>query len=253
MLNCFIKSTILDLVCEKVDSKYYAGRPKSLSNEYVLDLFFKVARTGMQWGELNVINGSPKTIYNKFRIWTLSNIFEDAYKIILKKYISILKINTKLYFATDTTFVKSIGGNDCVGKNPTDRGRKATKVSIITDHYGIPWSISFFEANRNDCTLIPETLNSLSHPLIKGCSIYADKGYDSKNCRNILKDIGLNPIIAKRKTVSPKSYEKSRYIVENTFSWIKQYRRLRNRYEIKIKYFKAMFFLAVSNLIGNRL
>ena len=254
MISIYLKNIILNLISERCDSNYYAGRPKSLSNEYVLSFCFKVLRSGMQWSELTVVNGSSKTVYNRFRIWTKLDIFKDAYEIILKKYISVFNFNdTFKYFATDTTFIKSIGGHDCIGKNPTDRGRNATKISILTDNFGVPWSISFFKANQNDCTVIPDTINALAHPIKQGLPIYADKGYDSKHCRQQLYDIGLNPIIAKRNTVSPKSYEESRFIVENSFSWIKQYRRIRNRYEIKIKYFESMVFLAVSNFIGKRI
>ena len=45
------------------------------------------------------------------------------------------------YHVTDTSFVKNIYGRDMVGRNPTDRGRNATKISIVTDGFGIPFII----------------------------------------------------------------------------------------------------------------
>ena len=36
----------------------------------------------------------------------------------------------------DTSFVKNVHGRDVLGRNPTDRGRNATKVSMLTDARG---------------------------------------------------------------------------------------------------------------------
>jgi len=38
--------------------------------------------------------------------------------------------------AVDTSFVKNVHGRDVLGRNPTDRGRNATKVSMLTDARG---------------------------------------------------------------------------------------------------------------------
>jgi hypothetical protein len=48
--------------------------------------------------------------------------------------------------AIDTSFVKKIYGRDCVGRNPTDRGRKATKLSALVAADGVPLALAFFPA-----------------------------------------------------------------------------------------------------------
>ena len=82
--------------------------------------------------------------------------------------------------------------------------------------------------------------------------MYGDKGYDSKTCREQTTECGLNPIIAKRGKVSPKEYEKSRYIVENSFSWLKQYKRVRVRDDIKAKYYLSWVFFVYGNILLNK-
>ena len=52
----------------------------------------------------------------------------------------------------NTTTVKNVGGADCVGKNPTDRGRLGTKISILLDERKIAVSEpTIFPANVHDC------------------------------------------------------------------------------------------------------
>ena len=58
------------------------------------------------------------------------------------------------HFDANTTAYKNIYGKDCVGKNPTDRGRKATKLSVIVDEKGVPHSLHASEGNVSDMKLM---------------------------------------------------------------------------------------------------
>jgi hypothetical protein len=58
--------------------------------------------------------------------------------------------------------------------------------------------------------------------------LLADKGYDSETCRNICKIHNLKDFIPKRGT---KDTYTGRYVVEQTFGILDQYRRIRVRYE----------------------
>jgi len=217
-------------------------------------MVYKVMRTGMQWSELFLLKSSFKTIYNRYRIWVKHEVFEIVYKKIINLYKTYnSKKKFVKYYATDTIMIKSIMGQDIVGKNPTDRGRNGSKISVIVDNFGIPWSIHMHEANRNDCILLKKVLEEPICSFEKNLSLYADKGYDSALCREQTKNHNLNPKIAKRKTTSPIDYEKSRYIVENSFSWIKQYRRLVLRYDRKAVFFKSMVYFGFANIVSNKM
>ena len=92
----------------------------------------------------------------------------------------------------DTTMIKNIGGVDGLGKNPTDRGRLATKMGAIIDKASIPVAVQFFGANKHDSTTTMDTVDAIpcsllpdgrhKHPLI------ADKGYISSKVALLLKD-----------------------------------------------------------------
>ena len=154
----------------------------------------------MQWKELNVINASYKTVYNRFLLWTKQNIFQQAYLILLNKYIESKKKWKKITsYSTDTTFIKNIFGYNCVGKNPTDRGRMASKISVIVDNLGIPFSLQMHEGNKNDCILLDKVLDNMFYTSNKILPFFADKGYDTKHCRQIITDNGFVPKIPKNK------------------------------------------------------
>ena len=84
----------------------------------------------MQWNELDSDKLSPKTINNYFNKWSKARIFHRAFQTIIKFIYSHKNIKSK-YYATDSSFIKNIFGIDLLGKNPTDRGRKAIKYQLL--------------------------------------------------------------------------------------------------------------------------
>ncbi len=48
-----------------------------------------------------------------------------------------------------------------MGPNPTDRGKGGAKRSLLTDGKGIPVGVAIDGANRNDCKLVEQTLDSI--------------------------------------------------------------------------------------------
>lgn len=61
-----------------------------------------------------------------------------------------------------------------------------------------------------------------------GCS---DRGYDHDKYRRELRKRGVKPVIARRNTQHGSGLGKERWVVERTFAWLHNLRRLRIRYE----------------------
>ena len=85
----------------------------------------------------------------------------------------------------DTTTVKNIGGVDCVGKNPTDRGRLGSKISAIVDDDKVSVSKPVpYGANRADVATVEDTFNSITCNLMpdrrRVMKLAADKAYRSE-------------------------------------------------------------------------
>ena len=152
----------------------------------------------------------------------------------------------------DTSFVKNVHGTQVLGKNPTDRGRKATKISLLTDKQGTPLCTVFHKANKNDCLTLRHLLSTAARKtdIVRHYrELLADRGYDSQDCRGVCSAFGLTSGIPRRRT---RDTDPWRYVVEQTFGILDQFRRIRVRYDALISHFKSFHYLAMIQIIGNR-
>ena len=74
--------------------------------------------------------------------------------------------------------------------------------------------------------------------------VYADRGYDSDAIRTALRERGIEPKIAKRGTGHGSGLGRYRWVVERTFAWLHQFRRLRVRFERTAAIHEAFLWLA---------
>lgn len=163
-----------------------------------------------------------------------------------------LKWFKELYM--DTTMIKNINGDDFLGRNPTDRGRPGNKISVIVDRHAVPVSMIFYKADKSDVSTIIDTVEGMQCPAVTDrrriCTIAADEAYVSAPIRELLmqKRIKLvTPVKRRMKRILPPSEKevlKRRYKVENAFATLKQYRRVRCRYDRHMSHFAAFAFLA---------
>ena len=63
--------------------------------------------------------------------------------------------------AVDGAMTKAPLGKSATGANPTDRGKKGTKRSLLTDGAGIPLAMVIDGANRHDVKLLCATLDGI--------------------------------------------------------------------------------------------
>jgi len=226
------------------------GRRRSFSFSFILEKILYLLSTGCQWSRLPVEGGSWKTIYHYFSLWSKNHLFQHAYHDLVRVYMKIRPRSSRRII--DTSFVKNVFGRDCVGPSPFDRGRKATKVSAIVDHKGIPLGFTFHKGNRNDSRTLFHSLSKWRF-ISSGDKVYADKIYDSSHCRDVLDHFSLENYISKKKTSLPKKDNRIRIVVEHTFGWLDKYRRIILRYDSHIGSFRSFHYLASLHLLGNRL
>jgi transposase len=120
--------------------------------------------------------------------------------------------------------------------NPTDRSRPGSKHHILVD------VIAPIRGVRGR--------PSLQKPNV----IYADRGYDSEPHRRKVRERGIKPVIAKRRTGHGSGLGKFRWVVERTHAWLHSFRRLRIRFEpradIDEAFIKPGCALACWNIFG---
>ena len=140
------------------------------------------------------------------------------------------------------------------GKNPTDRGKRGVKRSLLTEANGIPVSVAIDGANRHDMKLVRETLENIEverpRPTDKKPQgMCMDKGYDYDEVRALLKEFGFTAHIRGRgeeaKAIKKEAgYRARRWVVERTHSWLNRFRRLLVRWEKRADTYLAMLHLA---------
>ncbi len=124
------------------------------------------------------------------------------------------------------------------GPNPTDRGKSGTKRHLVVDARGTPLVIETTAANVTEITraerlvdAIPAVAGRRGRPRRRPAKLHADKAYASRAFRRQLRQRGIQPRIA-RIGIEPRGrLGRHRWVVERTFAWLNQYRRLRIRYE----------------------
>lgn len=140
------------------------------------------------------------------------------------------------------------------GPNPTDRGKRGTKRSLLTEGNGIPLSVAIDGANRHDMKMAEATLEGIITERPKPTedapqNMCLDKGYDYPAVRELVEKWGFAAHIKargeeKREKISIPGYRARRWVVERTHSWMNRFRRLLIRWEKKVENYYAMICFA---------
>jgi transposase len=197
-----------------------------------------VLATGCRWEDVPREMGcSGRTAHRRLRAWEEVGVWDRLHADLLR----LLKQANKLDAETavvDAVTVRAFGGGDGTGRNPTDRGKKGTKYTLMVGRKGVPLAIRMAGANASDHTqIIPLVLD---YPRVGGTpgrprempdDLYADRGYDSDDTRWLLRWLGVEPHIGKRNAPHGSGLGRVRWVVERTISWLKGLRRMRLRYD----------------------
>ena len=132
---------------------------------------------------------------------------------------------------------------------------------MIVDGNGTPLGIVLSGANVNDNKRLEAVIDAIpdvrsgqrGRPRFRPKKLYADKGYDSRECRGILSSRGIVHRIARRGVESSEKLGWHRWVVERTHSWMNQFRRLRTRYEKRADIHLAFVLIACSLVCLNQI
>lgn len=115
----------------------------------------------------------------------------------------------------------------------------------------MPLSIVLTGANCNDITQLLPLLEELKpvkgqkgRPRKRPVAVQGDRAYDSQPHRKALRARGIKTLLAKRRVPHGSGLGKSRWVVERTFAWLHNLRRLRVRYERRDDIHEALLKIA---------
>jgi transposase len=146
------------------------------------------------------------------------------------------------------------------GPSPVDRGRTGSKHHLIVDANGLPLAATFTGGNRNDVTQLLPLVDGIGpaagkrgRPRQRPDRAVADRGYDHDKYRRELWRRNVKPVIARRGTDHGSGLGRWRWVVERTFAWLHNYRRLRIRCDRDPLIHTAFLTLAMALICWNHL
>ena len=149
-------------------------------------------------------------------------------------------------------------GGKKTGKNPTDRGKKGTKKSLVVDGDGGPLGVVIAGANVVEQKLLAETIEAIvverPDPADEEQNLCLDKGDDNPNGREAATDAGYPPHIRRIGEEANKTgrvHKPRRWVVERAFAWLSKCHS--GRYEKKGGNYLGLIQLACGLLWYRRL
>ena len=241
MADCFMPVEFMDvlqpLLPPDMPVGLKGGRPL-VRNGVVLPVIWYVLSTGVRWHDiLPVVGCSGRTAHRRLQRWQEIGVWEALHM----KLLALLNRDGKLdldVVVIDSTMVPAPGGGDDTGPNPTDRAKSGTKHTLLVDGNGVPLALHTTGANASDQKQLETIIHKFPH--VKGKSgrpkehpeaALADRGYDSEANRLLLRWLGIEPFIAKRRTENGSGLGRFRWVVERTNAWLKGFKRMRVRWD----------------------
>ena len=182
-------------------------------------------KTGCQWRYLPSCYGKANTVFKAFRRWSATGLFYKLFKRLIQsadtEWVSIDATHIRAHQSSagavgggDQSIAKSIGGN-------------SSKIHLAVDAHGNPLEFLVGDGITHDIKIAPMLLQLLD---LKDTEfLNADKGYDSKEFRNLAYTKGVRANIQRKKNARTSNSHmdwliyQARHVVKNTFANLKHY------------------------------
>jgi transposase len=248
-----------------------AGRPWKPHRQVINGILF-ILRTGIAWEDLPTEFGKFKTVYNRFRRWVKSGLWQRIFERLIARLLGDGEIDFELWCVDGTVIrahkaaagakkgaltTEENAAKQALGRS---RGGYSTKLHLLTDGQGIPLAVTATPGQRNEG---PEFPNLMAACLInmfrkanRPTAIAGDKAYNTKEIRAQIKKLEIQDVIPKKSNqIQDPNFDKTTYklrnIVERLIGWTKENRRIATRYEKIIDNYLAMVHIAITRMIIN--
>jgi len=239
--------TILAIIGDK--------RKRNHTLKEIFDAILYLLKTGCQWRMLPSEFPSWKLVYYYFSKWRDEGVFEQINRELheqLRKQRGREASPSVGLIDSQSVKTTRVGGQE----RGWDGGKKikGRKRHIVVDTQGYLLSVKVHAADKHDSKMGFEVLKAMKYDFSRMKMIYADGGYRGELIESVKNKLGYEMEITLRsdKDAEFKPLPK-RWIVERTFSWFENFRRLAKDYEHSIRSSEAMITLTFIALMLNNI
>ncbi len=191
--------------------------------------------TGCSWDTAGRLGkGGETTLRTRYNAWNADGVFDRVVAEALAGYDRIVGPDLT-EVSLDGSAHKAPCGGEGTGPNPTDRGKRGWKWSVMCDRDGIPVGWAADGANRHDQVLFEPTLAAAAGRglLADVETLHLDRGYDTGTVRACAAGWGIGDVVCARRRPRGAAHAKTtaplgmRWPVERTDSWLSNFGQLR--------------------------
>jgi transposase len=205
-------------------------------------------RVGCPWRDLPEEFGCWNTIFQKFNRWSAKNKLMMIFKMLIHEpdleweFLDGSIVKAHQHSAGAASNEKQAIGKSVAGNT--------SKIHMAVDGFGLPIAFEITGGEVHDCKIAPELIDKL--PVSN--YVIADKGYDSEELRENIRNKLSIPIIPRKSnsTIGNSDLDwhlyKHRHLIENIFARLKHFRAIATRYDKLKRNFSSMLALACSYL-----
>ncbi len=226
------------------------GRQATITRRTLINAMFYVTKTGCGWEWLPCEFPHWKTVYHYFRLWRLTGLWQAIHTSLREMVRQVLGRNLQPSAAIiDSQLVKTtyVGGPE----HGFDGGKKINgrKQHVVVDTQGLVLGLKVQAANITDRDGALQVLDDMPNRFPRIRKLWTDSGYNGRFRRwaaehlvdwdveivkhwwTGIKGVWVGP--GQEPPTIPSGFQvlPKRWIVERTFSWLDQNRRLSKDYE----------------------